>query len=939
MRKDYRHGYVRDDSAYNSENDGSSVSCPDENLIFSNYNGFVGGNIPGAKYPPMHSHKSDGGSDSHEYGEIGPVRSVGSSAASVSGSPQVNSGVSYNQSRDGKHNPNTINADHRGGRAQHLPPPRGTQSRQASPHMPKEYYPTSAQLGGMQAVSGAANYDPNINPPMRDQRPDMDMSFMTPTPYRLQLPEQADSNSFKNKRTYRVPLTREGNLVIDLPAPRQLMSLAKYTEPPEEFCYTRYTAVTCDPDEFVARGYRLKVQEMGRKAELLIALTMYNEDENLFLRSMTSVLKNIRHFCSRSHSSVWGKESWKRIVVCVISDGRNKINHRVLGVLGVMGVYQDGIMKDHVNERSVTAHLFEFTSQIYINEAFEIKNSERGYVPTQIIFCLKEKNAKKINSHRWLFQAFAPLLSTNICVLIDVGTQPGDTSLYHLWKAFKDPNVAGACGEIVADAGRYKLGLLNPLICAQNFEYKTSNILDKALESICGYISVLPGAFSAYRYSALVGRPLKAYFLGETMENEVSLLTANTYLAEDRILCLELIAKKGSSWLLKYVRLARAKTDVPSTIPELISQRRRWLNGSFCAGVHASLSFYRVIFVSGHGIIRKLILTAEFLYNFICLILGWFGISLFFLTFYFVIKGASSTDLSTTSKPFRGYEEQVLFYSKYAYTMAIIAVFISSMGNRPQGLKIIFLLSVITFALFNTAILYVVVFQAISTIAKSSITLNNVPEMFLTDKAFRTFAISLAFTLGVFIISSIAYLSPWHLVTSSLQYFLIMPTYVNIMPIYSFCNLHDVTWGTKQSTGPATDLGAAKTFTSDTGLSMFDVNIRGSQREIDTNYGKFIHQLENKSNKKIEVKDIFSMREDYLRSFRTKVVLMWILTNGAVSVVLTSDLLSELVYRKLGLSDNTKGAGAVNPFLTCFSYVVFVLNGVRLIGSILYLIF
>lgn len=45
-------------------------------------------------------------------------------------------------------------------------------------------------------------------------------------------------------------------------------------------------------------------------------------------------------------------------------------------------------------------------------------------------------SAKKINSHRWALQAFAPQLDPRVVVLLDVGTKPAAGSLYKLWKAF-----------------------------------------------------------------------------------------------------------------------------------------------------------------------------------------------------------------------------------------------------------------------------------------------------------------------------------------------------------------------------------------------------------------------------------------------------------------------------------------------------------------------
>src|ERR1700729_4456866 len=74
-----------------------------------------------------------------------------------------------------------------------------------------------------------------------------------------------------------------------------------------------------------------------------------------------------------------------------------------------------------------------YTSNVIVTDTGEVS---MGACPIQILFCLKEQNKKKLNSHRWFFNAFGPLINPNVCVLMDVGTRPGGKSIYHLWKAF-----------------------------------------------------------------------------------------------------------------------------------------------------------------------------------------------------------------------------------------------------------------------------------------------------------------------------------------------------------------------------------------------------------------------------------------------------------------------------------------------------------------------
>ncbi|KAJ7935200.1 glycosyltransferase family 2 protein [Mycena leptocephala] len=634
----------------------------------------------------------------------------------------------------------------------HSPPPQGTHDYLATPFQapPPSSTPLSAAYARNAyslADDGPVEHgeDEHGDMPLLRRDPSSNSGFNMPVPGDY-IPEE-DGSINNNIRYGRIPqrvprryktIKRvelfHGNFVLDSPVPKKLLDMcANRTE--REYSYMRYSAATCDPNDFKDSGFTLRQvhYDPPRRTELFIVMTMYNEDEELFCRTMHGVIKN---------------EGWKKVVVCVVSDGRGKINSRTLSVIATMGCYQEGIAKVF-NDVPVTAHIYEYTTQISVTPNMQIHGPEKGTVPVQIIFCLKEKNQKKINSHRWFFNAFGPLLQPNVCVLLDVGTQPGPTSIYHLWKAFDiNSNVGGACGEIVALKGKYGSNLINPLVAAQNFEYKMSNILDKPLESVFGYIT----------------GPLQKYFLGEKMHGAgADIFTANMYLAEDRILCWELSAY--------------AVTDVPDQVPELISQRRRWLNGSFLL-----------------PLIRKFWIHVEIFYQFFNLIFAWFALANYYIAFTIL--------------------------TKYFYLGLLIMCFILSLGNRPQGSKWGF--GIIT--IYMTTSAFLLAFKGIQVIQKEKGGPLDVSDFF-ANTIFRNIVFE-----------------PWHMITSFVQYLLMAPSYIAVLNVYAFANVHDVSWGTKGDNKVNTDLGTVSAKKDN--KNEVEAVVPTSENDINAAYEDAIHHCQ-----------------------------------------------------------------------------------------------
>ncbi|PQE19455.1 chitin synthase G protein [Rutstroemia sp. NJR-2017a WRK4] len=767
------------------------------------------------------------------------------------------------------------------------------------------------------------------------------------------------AGGLKRNATRKIKLVQGSVLSVDHPVPSAIKNAIqqKYRNDleggSEEFTHMRYTAATCDPDEFTLKnGYNIRPAMYNRHTELLIAITYYNEDKQLTARTLHGVMQNIRDIVNLKKSDFWnvGGPAWQKIVVCLVFDGIDPCDKDTLDLLATIGIYQDGVMKKDVDGKETVAHIFEYTTQLSVTASQQLirptDDSANTLPPVQMMFCLKAKNTKKINSHRWLFNAFGRILNPEVCILLDAGTKPGPKSLLALWEGFyNDKDLGGACGEIHAMLGKNGAKLLNPLVAGQNFEYKISNILDKPLESSFGYVSVLPGAFSAYRFRAIMGRPLEQYFHGDHTLSKIlgkkgiegmNIFKKNMFLAEDRILCFELVAKAGSKWHLTYIKAAKGETDVPEGAAEFIGQRRRWLNGSFAAGMYSMMHFGRM-YKSGHNIVRMFFLHIQLLYNFFTNFLAWFMLASYWLTTSVIMDlvGTPTAATDTTSLhhgwPFGDTATPIVnTILKYLYIAFLIVQFILALGNRPKGSKVTYLVSFFVFGAINAYIIVLSIYLVVRAFSGSgSIDTDNAKDFFesffgsSSSSGAGIIILALAATFGLYYVASFMYLDPWHMFHSFLQYLLLASSYINILMVYAFSNWHDVSWGTKGS-DKAEALPSAHTTKVD-GKAAVVEEIDRDQEDIDSQFEATVKRALSPFVPVVE--DESKTLEDSYKSFRTKLLISWVFSNAILAVAISSD--STDVF--FGNSTTTASSRRAK-FFTILLYATAFLALIRFIG-------
>ena len=321
-------------------------------------------------------------------------------------------------------------------------------------------------------------------------------------------------------------------------------------------------------------------------------------------------------------------------------------------------------------------------------------------------------------------------------------------------------------------------------------------------------------------------------------------------------------------------------------MPEFISQRRRWLNGAFFAAVYSLVQF-RQILGTDHTFARKALLIIEFIYQFIQLLFTYFSLANFYLTFYFVAGGLTDPEVD----PFGHNMGTVIFlFLRYTCVLLIATQFILSLGNRPQGARKLYLASMIIYSiimLYTTfACIYIVVRQLTAKREDGK-------GLEIGNNVFTNLIVSIASTTGLYFIMSFLYLDPWHMFTSSLQYFLLLPSYICTLQVYAFCNTHDVTWGTKGDNVTKTDLGGAVGKGQTVELEM-----PSEQLDIDSGYDEALRNLRDRLIVPVAPISEAQLQEDYYKSVRTYMVVSWMIANGILAMAVSE------VYSNKGIGDN-----------------------------------
>ncbi|WP_156537048.1 glycosyltransferase family 2 protein [Agrobacterium vitis] len=314
-------------------------------------------------------------------------------------------------------------------------------------------------------------------------------------------------------------------------------------------------------------------QASSEGTEILACLTLFNEPAEAVAATLACLAANQAVLLSRNGPI-------QRLEVAIVLDGRDRVHPETEALFNRLGFDLDwgcdpeaaGIGQHGADEAQVRVQ----TRLIPMDLLTGVSGN-----PLRVHLAVKDRNRGKLDSHAFFFRSLAERLRPDFVLQIDAGSRPAADCLPALLAQMeREPDCAALATNIVMEDA----ALTDWLQSWQQADFLWQKLSDWPIGNGLGYLEVVPGQASLFRMSAMRrganGDPLAAYLRG--LSRPKSLMEANLFLAEDRIIGAEIV-KSHPACTICYHHDANLVTDGCATVGELLRQRRRWTNSTLVA--------------------------------------------------------------------------------------------------------------------------------------------------------------------------------------------------------------------------------------------------------------------------------------------------------------------------------------------------------------------
>ena len=268
------------------------------------------------------------------------------------------------------------------------------------------------------------------------------------------------------------------------------------------------------------------------------------------------------------------------------------------------------------------------------------------------------------------------------------------------------------------------------------------------------------------------------------------------YLAEDRILSLGIYCQEDAKFTLKYVPNAIAYTDPMKDHENLMNQRRRWINSSLFAFHYVFKNYYFNVVDSKHNFYRKYIsLNISMFLALLSMLNSYITPALYFFVLYSTIFQLKFKGSDTVAQVVCAIYVLIFF-------IGVAGALTGRQWSKRAG-TLSAVLSIFTFLMF-ALVLYniIVIYLNVSgnPISGSS------SQFSIKDNQTLLILVLGGINIGSFVLLILAHLFTHprfvlKLLANTVSYMAYTGAYAQTMVIHGFCNVDDVSWGTKGSAG------------------------------------------------------------------------------------------------------------------------------------------